>query len=217
MVVLAANPPSQLETFESLNYTEKQLKGATQHSLLQAIVEGFVDGILILSERGEWIHANEGARRICYELSQHESNINSVPQSIWRVCESSIDSRKLFPDRKMIIESEIHRDDSTAFRIRVRWLELDRSDGRAANHLQYRPYLLVTLEDRLQSNYNVAIAEAKKYALTPREEQVWLLRRANYSYKDIATKLFITPNTVKKHLKNIYAKQEAIDLLEDEK
>jgi DNA-binding CsgD family transcriptional regulator len=212
MVVLAPKLHSQIEAFERLNHSEKQLRGARyqhskQPSLLEAIIEGFVDGILILSEQGEWIHANEGARRICQKLSQRTSTISSVPQPIWRVCESAIDSRTLFPDRQTIIESEFDIDDSETFRVRVRWLELNESD---------RPYLLVTIEDKHQSAHNVAIAEAKRYGLTPREAEVWLLRRANYSYKDIAAKLFITPNTVKKHLKNIYTKQEAIVLPEDE-
>jgi DNA-binding CsgD family transcriptional regulator len=66
----------------------------------------------------------------------------------------------------------------------------------------------VTLEDRKQSTQKAAIAEAKKYDLTPREAEVWLLRRAHYSYKEIAAKLYITVNTVKKHLKSVYAKQQ---------
>jgi DNA-binding CsgD family transcriptional regulator len=69
------------------------------------------------------------------------------------------------------------------------------------------PYLLVTIEDRNQSTQNLAIADAKKYGLTRRETEIWLLRRANYSYKEIADKLCISINTVKKHLKNIHIKQ----------
>jgi DNA-binding CsgD family transcriptional regulator len=111
-----------------------------------------------------------------------------------------IDSRDLFLDNKMIIESEISLDNLGAFRIRVRWLELDESE---------QPYLLVTLEDRLQSTHSAAIADAKKYGFTEREAEVWLLRQAKHSYKEIAAKLYITLNTVKKHMKNIYAKRQA--------
>ncbi|MGA7937024.1 MAG: LuxR C-terminal-related transcriptional regulator [Kovacikia sp.] len=76
-----------------------------------------------------------------------------------------------------------------------------------------RPCVLVTLEDRLQSIQNAAISEGQKYGLTPRETEVWLRHRANYSYKEIASELYITFNTVKKHMKSIYAKQHLI--LED--
>jgi len=101
----------------------------------------------------------------------------------------------------LIIESEVSIDSSLRYRIRTRWLNLSPDE---------RLFLLVTLEDRHQAAENIAIAEVKKYGLSPREAEVWLLRRANHSYKEIAGKLHIRCNTVKRHMKNIYAKQEAI-------
>lgn len=168
--------------------------------MLQAIIEGFIDGVLILNQQGTWVHANECALQICHQLSPCTSPKNSVPQEIWRVCESLIDSRELFPGQKIIIESEINTNDLAVFRIRVRWLKLEESE---------HPYLLVTMEDRHQSTQNTVIVDAKKYGFTPREAQIWLLRRTNHSYKEIAGQLYITLNTVKKHMKNIYAKQQA--------
>ncbi|MEW6496476.1 MAG: LuxR C-terminal-related transcriptional regulator [Cyanobacteriota bacterium] len=168
--------------------------------LLQAIIEGFVDGVLILTEKGEWIHANDCAHRICHHFSSERLQNHLVPLPIWQICEALIESRELFPNEKMIIEAEIGTNDTDVFRVRVRWLEFGENDS---------PYLLVTLEDRKQSTHNAAIAEAKKYDLTAREAEVWLLRRANYSYKEIAAKLYITINTVKKHMKNAYAKQQS--------
>ncbi len=169
-------------------------------ALLQAIIEGFVDGVLILTEQGEWIHSNQYARRICNQLLKCTAQNHSVPETIWHICESLIESRELFPSQRMIIEAEIDGDNFTVFRVRVRWLQLDENSC---------PYLLVTVEDRSQTTQKTAITEAKKYGLTPREAEVWLLRRANYSYKEIADKLYITLNTVKKHMKNVHAKQQA--------
>lgn len=202
---------SNIQPFEKLTHSEKHLKLApAKHSnppsLLKAIIEGFVDGVLIMTEQGECVHANEYGRKICHQFSPGNSQGKAIPQSIWHVCESLIDSRELFPERKMIIEATIELSDLATFRVRVRWLELAENDT---------SYLLVTIEDRHQSTHNAAIAEAKKYGLTPREAEVWLLRRANYSYKDIANKLYITLNTVKKHMKSVYAKQQG-NLWEDE-
>lgn len=165
--------------------------------MLEAVLESFIDGVLILNEQGEQIHANDCARRICQKSP--ESLVNTIPQPIWRVCESLIESRDLFNDQKLILESEISLENSAVFRIRVRWLDLEESE---------QPYLLVTLEDRQQSTQNVVMTDVKKYGLTHREAQVWLLRQAKHSYKDIAAQLYITINTVKKHMKNIYAKQQ---------
>jgi DNA-binding CsgD family transcriptional regulator len=52
--------------------------------------------------------------------------------------------------------------------------------------------------------------ESQKYGLTCREQEIWLLHRANYTYKQIALELCITPNTVKKHMKSIYSKQKSL-------
>lgn len=206
MSILAPTRNSHIEPVEKQKCFEQPIQGvrsphSKQPSLLQAIIDSFFDGVLILTKTGEWVHANECARRICRQLSQHTSQVNSVPQPIWRVCESLIESRELFPQQKMIIESEIDTANSTTFRIRVRWLELDAST---------QPYLLAILEDQYQSTQNAANTDAKKYGLTPREAEVWSLKRANYSYKEIAAQLYIGYNTVKKHLKNIYAKQQEL-------
>jgi DNA-binding CsgD family transcriptional regulator len=68
--------------------------------------------------------------------------------------------------------------------------------------------LLITLEDRLQSIRQSAKGEGQRYRLTPRELEVWLRYRADYSYKAIAAELYISHNTVKKHMKNIHAKRQ---------
>jgi DNA-binding CsgD family transcriptional regulator len=47
------------------------------------------------------------------------------------------------------------------------------------------------------------------------EAEVWLLRRRHYTLKEIATELSISINTVKKHLKNIHAKREAVLYMEE--
>lgn len=171
-----------------------------QPFFLQAIIEGFVDGVLILTENGDWVHANEGANRICRYLSSSLSSSHIIPQQIWKACQPLIESRELFSEQNLILETEVLANNTSLFRIRVRWLELEERCYR---------YLLVTIEDRQRTTQTTAIAEAQKYGLTPREAEVWLLRRANYSYKEIAARLYITLNTVKKHMKNVYAKQQA--------
>lgn len=166
--------------------------------LMQAVIESFVDGIFILTSQGELVHANECARSICQQMGEAIDK-NQLPKEIRRICQSLVESRQLFPEQNISLESEIETKSSVKIRIRARWLQ--------ANEINSN-YLLVTLEDRKQTNQSMAMSEAKKYGLTERESQVWLLRRANYSYQEIADELYITINTVKKHLKNIYAKQQ---------
>lgn len=167
--------------------------------LLQGVLEGLTDGILILSEQGEWIYHNYYAYCICQRLHQGSGDIKKVPKVIWRNCEALLESRTLFPDQPVVIESEVTLNPSDVYRIRVRWLTLEDSS---------RPYLAVLLEDRRQSMQSRAIAEAILYDLTPRQADVWLLRRAGFSYQQIAMELYITLNTVKRHLKDIRLKQK---------
>jgi DNA-binding CsgD family transcriptional regulator len=169
------------------------------HYLFQGILEGFIDGILIITEAGELLHANQSAKQICQQLSNGKTYL---PEEIWQVCQSLIESKTLFPGEKIVLESEINPNNSGHFRLRVRWFKLEQIA---------RDCLLVTIEDKHQSLREIVSRDIHQYDLTPREAEVWLLYRANYSYKEIAEKLYITINTVKKHMKNIHAKRKSLN------
>ncbi|MBD6616742.1 helix-turn-helix transcriptional regulator [Komarekiella sp. 'clone 1'] len=173
---------------------------------LQEVIEGLEDGILILTEAGELLHANASALRLCCQFNQDNFSHNFVPSAIWHLCDTLLNSRSQFSNQLTIVSDEIVLDKSNIFRIRVRLLDLDWFD---------EPCLLVTIENRYESLKNLAHTEVKKFEMTPREAEIWLLYRSNYSYKEIAAKLYITLNTVKKHMKNIHTKRQAFATLDD--
>jgi Bacterial regulatory proteins, luxR family len=164
-------------------------------SMLTSVLEGFVNGILILHRQGEVMYANSSAQRICAQLN----TAGGVPPEVWRACEALIESHELYGDR-LIIESEIPVSQLQSYRVQVQWLELDGVTDLC---------LLVRLEDQQQAMQGWTIAEAKKYGLTPREREVLFLKRCNLSRKEIADRLFITIDTVKKHLGNIQTKRQS--------
>lgn len=166
---------------------------------VQQVVESLVDGVLILTEEGTTLYDNQCARRLCQILTSPSLSRNQVPPVIWKLCEALIESRSLFPNHLVMLEEEI-RKPSCLVRVRVRWIDLPNID---------QPCLAVMLEDRYQSLQQTALAEAHQYGLTEREAEVWLLRRANRTYKAIAAELHIALDTVKKHIKSIHAKREA--------
>ncbi len=195
-------------TFELIsNFTSTKRKkfkkqSVSQLHLLQAVIESFVDGILILTDKQELLHVNQCANRICEQLMPSSVEHNVIPNEIWHVCQCLINSREVFPEEKISLELEIETKKYVKILIKARWLQLSASDGN---------FILVTLEEReLMSSNSMAIADAQKFGLTEREAEVWRLRSDSLSYKEIAAKLYITINTVKKHLKNIYAKQHDI-------
>lgn len=170
----------------------------------QEIITELIDGILIVTEEGELIYANEGGRRVLESLNSDRSH--RLPHEIWHICQSLIRSRSLFPSQHWLIGSEILTDSAMTLHVRARWLNLDTIEQNC---------LLLTVEDQYQAIKNLAFEEAQKYGLTPREREIWLLHRSNSTYKEIATTLNITPNTVKKHMRSIHAKQKSLEDFDD--
>lgn len=176
------------------------LPESTQFDPFVEVVEYFVDGILILTDQGNKIYANSRADKICKYLNIDKVNPHIIPEEILRPCQEFAQHSVLSSQETTIHEIEITSQKSCLFRLRVQGFKLDNPD-----HF----YLMVIIEDRYQSLQNLVKFDAGKYGLTRSEEKVWLLRTANYTYKQIAAKLNITLNTVKKHIKNIHAKREA--------
>lgn len=169
--------------------------------LPEEVIENLIDGILLLTEQRELIYANDCARRILRQFNHGITLTSIVPEEIWYTCQMLIESRHLFPDQYWLIESKVFVSDSVALNVRVKWLKLLNLE---------RPCLLLSIRDQYQYIRDTALEESQKYGLTSREKEIWLLHRANYTYKQVASELCITPNTVKKHMKNIYLKQKAI-------
>lgn len=218
--------------------------------ILKEIFENLMNGVLLLTDKGEPIYLDDIARKILRKLAKNRQKIrlresllkqsfnlnrepkvenqesgpniftapdrlihsppglrlgeqsfwsSLIPEEIHHICQSLIESRSLFPNENWLIESKIFIDPSNAFNIKARWIKLDAIDF---------PCLLLVMEDQHQFVRDIAIEESKKYGLTPREQEVWLLHRANYTYREIASKLKITSNTIKKHMKSIFTKQK---------
>lgn len=168
------------------------------NDFLLSVLEGLVDGILILDADGTILYANSPATKICQNFSPKQTT--HVPSEVWRSCEALIESRELYGDRPLVIEAEVSIEQAQTYRVRVQWLNLEAYE---------QPCLLVRLEDQKQSLQSLALSEAKRFGLTPREAEVWFLRRCNLSRKEIAAQLYITIDTVKKHLGNIQMKRQS--------
>jgi DNA-binding CsgD family transcriptional regulator len=199
------------KTFAQTLVAPQQLNNIDLHNskqayFLQEVIENLEDGILIVTEAGELLYANASALRLCCQFNQGNFSHNFVPSAIWQLCETLLNSQTRLSDPLIILSDEIVLDKSNIFRIRVRSLDLDWFDV---------PCLLVTIENRYESLKNLALTEVKKFELTPREAEIWFLYRGNYSYKEIAAKLYITLNTVKKHMKNIHTKRQAFLALDE--
>lgn len=175
-----------------------------QATLLLAAIESFTVGLVIVSQNGTILHKNSRADALLEVLPCRSSTL--IPDRLWRTCQSLIEHQdeesNIFPiDCKIVLEDEISTTQGTIV-MRAQWFDWEYRNYESNN------CFLITLENRQQSLIAIANQEAQRYGLTTREKDVWCLKRMGQSYKEIAKTLFISENTVKKHLKNIYAKKE---------
>lgn len=174
--------------------------------LTGAMLENWIDGIVVLTQTGDCVRSNEIGRQICDRIAKEYPCNDPIPQEIWHVCQILLKSRRRLTNRLVIAESELQLQRSHEhIRIRVRWLD---------SGSQGDPHILVILENQTLSQQNLARTEAIRYGLSPREEDVWTLHRIGYSYQEIAEELHIALNTVKKHMKNTYAKHHLVSMVE---
>jgi len=168
----------------------------SENFFLQAVVESYPDGIVIVDNRGHVIAANQSARCICRYLAPEGLPDDRVPAQIWQICQALFQNQAELGDVSVIIDDRIHLQPIGCLRVRAQWLI-----PRETN-----PYIMVTLEDILQNARSKAIIERRKYGLTEREMEVRLLQLMECTYKTMAQQLHITVNTVKKHVKSIHLK-----------
>jgi len=179
----------------------QEAKKKTEFSLLSTVLEGFRDGVLILNQSGTCFHMNQQARNICRSLTEDATELDMVHPYLLALCESLIESRDLFPQQSLVLTQSLMGPNGLRIRAKVQWLNFPTTP---------EVCLLVMLEDLTKSEQTTALLESVQYNLTPREKDVWLLRRANHSYEEIAAKLYIAVNTVKRHLKSIHAKRKMV-------
>lgn len=162
-------------------------------SILRAALEGLQDGFVIADQTGEIKKINAPAQRICDLLRGAN---NTLPVEVWRVCQAALKNQDVLSFQKIGLDADIILPDLGTVRIRVQNIQLAQT-----------PYLVVVLEDRQQTIRNRALSDAALFGLTERETEVWQLRLRGADYSEISATLWISSNTVKKHIKNIRAKQ----------
>ena len=158
------------------------------------------NGILIITEGSQVLYANDCACRILRQVGQQRHSAEVIPKEISYLCDSIVDIRRRFPGQHWVMKTKICINSAVTFSVTARYMKLD-TLGKSC--------IVFELRDQYQLIKNMAMNEAREYSLTERETEIWLLQRANYTYKQIALELFIAPNTVKKHMQNIHLKQKA--------
>ncbi len=171
-------------------------------SILGAAFGSLLDGFVVTDSAGKIQQINQPAERICHLLdtsgpyTNRLREDNALPPEIWHVCKTALRKKDALSNQSAGIDADIVLPELGIVRTRVQNISFGQT-----------PYLLILLEDRQQTTRNKALSEAAICGLTERETEIWQLRLRGDAYKEISAALWISIDTVKKHLKNIRAKQ----------
>jgi PAS domain-containing protein len=190
---IASTPPNDLAVSESLELD----------TLWSSLVESLSEGVLVVTRTLRPIYTNLKAKNLCQQLSQEEENNASLPSVITEVCHRLI--RAGLEDELLVAEHQGNQGHSV--RLRVRWLVTGATSSNLTSH---EPCILVLLEDCYEALTEDLWIDRRKYDLTDREAEIWMLLRQEYTYQEIANILQISLNTVKTHVKNVYAKRRNV-------
>lgn len=191
---------AETSSLNSLKTTDNSLKPAHLFQLGSASLETHIGSVIVLTEKNEVLYATEHFQHRLKELAEVDQAGRLVAEEIILICQVLKQCRDNFPSQNWAIEFDIFTKGGVAFHIRSRWLKLDNVP---------QPCILLVVEDRQQLIQDMVRDEAEEWGLTDREQEVWLLNQDGYTYRRIGEALHITINTVKKHMRSIYAKRKA--------
>ena len=175
------------------------LKSSSETWLNQNLLENLIDGILLFSSIGNCLFINEKAQQICRQLNNYSSRLTtSMPIEILRIQRALADSKNATETltSPMMLNSEI--------KLPGLWIRIR---AQRYGNINEPTCILIMLEDQIQTLKQLAANEAEKYKLSERETEVWQLKRLGYTLAEIAKNLYISINTVKRHIKHINVKQ----------
>ncbi len=195
--------PNRLESTESALLDDIAASESLElDALWRSLVESMSEGVFVVSRNLRPIYINLKAKNLCQQLSQEEENA-SLPSVITEVCHRLI--RAELEEELLIAEYQGNQGHSV--RLRVRWLV---TGATGSNPTSHEPSILVLLEDCYEALTEDLWIDRQKYDLTDREAEIWMLLRQEYTYQEIANMLQISLNTVKTHVKNVYAKRRSV-------
>jgi DNA-binding CsgD family transcriptional regulator len=154
-------------------------------------------GVMVVASDLQLIFRNLKAKEICQEFLQETSNL---PKRILEACELFMTDNELYQSDPFVLEC--YPSQGRKFHIQISWM-----DQSLLEPLPQQAYMLVVIKDCYEDLMVKTRRAQKRYGLTDREAQIWMMLRLDCSYQEIADRFAISLNTVKTHVKNINVKR----------
>jgi DNA-binding CsgD family transcriptional regulator len=162
---------------------------------LKPLLDHLTQGLVLLGDELQMVYANTCAHLFLQELLSHAENPKQLPHCLHELCQYFLEQGDR--NHKTLLMHEYLTQNGTLLQIQISWFVVPPTP----------PLLLLTIIDRATVRQQCLWFEQQTYGLTDRETRVWQLLQEQLSYQDIADCLEISLNTVKTHVKNIYAKR----------
>mgnify|MGYP002777022825 CR=1 FL=1 len=180
--------------------------------LLGRVLEVLPQGVMIVSRNFKPVYWNQKAKAQYSRLGGHDYAETVLPLPVSEVCHRLV---RAGGDPTTTVMLEFCTKDGTLMRLRATWLEQvlasDRGlavvdNGSEAGGTAFIAVFLENCTEMMQTEMHL---QQQKYDLTEREAEIWMLLRQELTYQEIAQQLQISLNTVKTHVKNVYAKRRS--------
>ncbi|EKQ70846.1 response regulator containing a CheY-like receiver domain and an HTH DNA-binding domain [Leptolyngbyaceae cyanobacterium JSC-12] len=178
------------------------------------LLELLPQGVIVVSRNLTPVYWNQKAKQLCRSLTDAEFSGSTLPLPVSEACHRIIREHSAL-DTALILECQTSS--GHIVRVSARWLERATThdlssggrvmSGDTANGTS--AFIAVILENCEEVMRQEMAIQQKKYDLTDREAEIWMLLRQENTYQEIAQKLQISLNTVKTHVKNVYAKRRS--------
>jgi len=178
---------SRLMLFEQMSSQNSFLKH------LQNFLDRSKTGYVILNENFQVLSYNETACGFLSDITGHNNMMNSLKTvlSMLGIGESAFSQTdsisKLYQDKLFTIKKHMERQDFDFYTKKYTLTIFRAGESTAVNEFSRELF-------------------KKKYSITEKEQNVIDMLSAGMTYAQTAEKLFISLNTVRSHVKNIYAK-----------
>ena len=192
------------------------------NALMGGALELIPQGIVIVSRQLKPVYWNRKAKEISQTLMNASLSYDALPASLAEVCHRFIRNHHDFQNSLICEWQPIC---GQTLRITAQWIDgvpfnaasdpepftfaTGRKSSTAVSSEPLPGFLALLIEHCNASMEEDIRIQRQKYDLTEREAEIWMLLQQEYSYQEIAQLLQISLNTVKTHVKNVYAKRRS--------
>jgi len=203
---------SRHSTFSDRPRSRAPLNLGEANHLWGRVLDLLPQGVIVVSRSLQPLYWNRKAKSLCQILTGNDCAGSPLPLAISEACYGIIRDPQAIHSSLMV---ECQASTGHLIRVSASLLEMANpneirqfSSTEASTKADFT-LIAVFIENCDEVMQQESRIQQRKYDLTDREAEIWMLLRQEFTYQEIAQRLQISLNTVKTHVKNVYAKRRS--------